>query len=77
MLPHAPQVADDILALHDALEALATIEPAIAELVTLRYFGGLTLREAADLLGIPPRTADAHWAYARAWLLEAIDGAAG
>lgn len=64
-----PEVADELLALHEALDALALARPEIAELVTLRYFGGLTLREAAEMLGISPRTADSRWAYARAWLL--------
>jgi RNA polymerase sigma factor (TIGR02999 family) len=59
---------DDILAVHEALDRLAAVDPRIAKLVTLRYFGGRTLREAADDLGIAPRTADAWWAYARAWL---------
>jgi RNA polymerase sigma factor (TIGR02999 family) len=70
-----PEIADDLLALHDALDALAKAEPAIAELVTLRYFGGMTIREAAEVLGIAPRTADAHWAYARAWLSVAMQDA--
>jgi RNA polymerase sigma factor (TIGR02999 family) len=64
-----PEIAEELLALDEALTALAAVEPKIAELVTLRYFGGLTLKEAAAALDIPPRTADAHWAYARAWLL--------
>jgi RNA polymerase sigma factor (TIGR02999 family) len=58
----------DILAVHEALDRLATVDPRIAKLVSLRYFGGRTLRAAADDLGIAPRTADAWWAYARAWL---------
>ncbi len=58
----------DVLAVNDALERLAEKEPKVAELVTLRYFGGLTVPEAAAALGISPRTADAWWAYARAWL---------
>lgn len=62
------ELADEILALDEALTAFARVEPQIAELVTLRYFGGLTIREAAAALGIAPRTADAHWVYARAWL---------
>ena len=57
-----------VLAVHDALDRLAAVEPRVANLVTLRYFGGRTLREAAEDLGIAPRTADAWWAYARAWL---------
>jgi RNA polymerase sigma factor (TIGR02999 family) len=63
-----PEVADSLLALHDALDALAIARPDAAELVTLRYFGGYTIRDAAEVLGISPRTADARWAYARAWL---------
>ena len=59
---------DDILAVHEALDRLAKVDPRIARLVSLRYFGGRTLRAAADDLGIAPRTADAWWAYARAWL---------
>jgi RNA polymerase sigma factor (TIGR02999 family) len=58
----------DILAVHEALDRLATVDPRMAKLVSLRYFGGRTLREAAEDLGIAPRTADAWWAYARAWL---------
>jgi len=65
----APELAEDLLALDEALTAFAAVEPTIAELVTLRYFGGLTLKEAAATLEIAPRTADADWAYARAWLL--------
>ena len=51
-----------------ALKKLAAIEPAKAKLVELRYFGGLTGEQAAEVLGISPTTADRHWAYARAWL---------
>jgi RNA polymerase sigma factor (TIGR02999 family) len=65
-----PELADELLALHEALNALAQAQPAIAQLVELRYFGGLTIKEAAEVLGVAPRTADAHWAYARAWLLD-------
>lgn len=65
----APELADELLALDAALNKLAEVRPKVAELVTLRYFGGMTLKEAADSLGLAHRTADAHWAYARAWLL--------
>jgi RNA polymerase sigma factor (TIGR02999 family) len=58
----------EVLAVHDALERLAAVEPRVANLISLRYFGGLTIPEAAQSLGISPRTADAWWAYARAWL---------
>jgi RNA polymerase sigma factor (TIGR02999 family) len=64
----APDPDDDVLAVHDAIDRLAGVHPGVAKLVTLRYFGGRTLREAAQDLGIAPRTADAWWAYARAWL---------
>jgi RNA polymerase sigma factor (TIGR02999 family) len=65
----APEADDDLLALDEALHKLALAEPQVAELVQLRYFAGLTIPQAARLLGIAPRTADAWWAYARAWLL--------
>src|SRR5262249_30753306 len=64
--------ADDILALDEALTALAAVDQPKAELVKLRYFAGLTLEEAAQLLGISRATADRYWAYARAWLFDAL-----
>lgn len=70
-----PEAAEDLLALDEALTKFAMVEPKIAELVNLRYFGGLTIKESAAVLGISPRTADSHWAYARAWLLAAIQQA--
>ena len=60
--------ADDIIALDEALTTLAQKHPQRAELVKLRYFAGLTIDEAAQVLGISPSTADRHWTYARAWL---------
>jgi RNA polymerase sigma factor (TIGR02999 family) len=60
--------SDEILALDDALNGLAEEHPEKARLVKLRYFGGLTLDEAAQALGISSSTADRNWAYARAWL---------
>ncbi len=59
---------DDLLDLTDALDAFAAEDPAKAELVKLRFFGGLSVEEAARVLGISRATADRHWAYARAWL---------
>jgi DNA-directed RNA polymerase specialized sigma24 family protein len=70
-----PDPFDDVLAVHDALDRLAAVEPRVAKLVTLRYFGGRTLREAAEDLGVAPRTADAWWAYARAWLADDLSRA--
>jgi RNA polymerase sigma factor (TIGR02999 family) len=64
----AQQSPDELLAVHEALDRLAGIEPRAAELVKLRYFAGFTNKEAAEILGIAPRTADNLWAYARAWL---------
>ena len=61
--------ADELLAIHEALDRLTVTNPRAAELVKLRYFVGLTLDEAAQTLGISPRTADGVWAYAKAWLL--------
>lgn len=60
---------EDLLALDEAMEALAVEDAACANLVKLRFFAGLSLREAAEALAIPRRTADRHWAYARAWLV--------
>ena len=64
--------ADELLALDEALTQLAAADPRKAELVKLRFFAGLTLEEAAELLGISRATADRHWAFARAWLYAAM-----
>jgi RNA polymerase sigma factor (TIGR02999 family) len=63
---------DDLLALDEALTSLAEKHPEKAELVKLRYFAGLTVSEAAGVLGISTSTADRHWTYARAWLYRSI-----
>jgi RNA polymerase sigma factor (TIGR02999 family) len=70
----APEIADDLLDLDEALNKLAALEPQIAELVKLRYFAGLTIPQVAEALGVSPRTADSYWAYARAWLLKELHG---
>jgi RNA polymerase sigma factor (TIGR02999 family) len=70
----APQPSDDVLAVHESLDKLAATDATAAELVKLRYFAGLTLPEAADVLQISTRTADRLWAYARAWLHREISG---
>lgn len=59
-----------LLDLNEALERFAQDAPREAEMVKLRFFGGLTLKEAASATGISLATAKRHWAYARAWLLE-------
>ena len=64
--------ADELLALDEALTRLAVADPRRAELVRLRYFAGLTLEQVAELLGISRATADRHWAFARAWLYDAL-----
>ena len=58
----------DLIALDEALHELAVHDPRKAELVKLRYFAGLTIRQAADALQISESTADADWAYAKSWL---------
>jgi RNA polymerase sigma factor (TIGR02999 family) len=63
---------DEFLALDEALTQLAAADPRRAELVRLRYFAGLTLEQAAEMLGISRATADRHWAFARAWLYDAM-----
>jgi RNA polymerase sigma factor (TIGR02999 family) len=60
---------EELLALDEALQLLAEEDETCAKLVNLRFFAGLSLREAAESLGITRRTADRRWAYARAWLL--------
>ena len=64
--------ADDLVALDEALSRLEAEEPAVGAVVKLRYFAGLTAEEAAGALGLSKRTADRHWAYAKAWLFEAL-----
>jgi RNA polymerase sigma factor (TIGR02999 family) len=64
----APEPGEDVLALDEALEKLSAADKTAAELVRLRFFAGLSIPEAAEILGISPRSADRLWAYARAWL---------
>jgi RNA polymerase sigma factor (TIGR02999 family) len=67
-----PTADEDLLAINEALERLATTEPQAAQVVKLRYFGGLTIEQTADALAISVRTANRHWAYAKAWLYKQI-----
>jgi RNA polymerase sigma factor (TIGR02999 family) len=60
--------SEDLLAINDALEKFAAVEPQKAELVKLRYFVGLNFEECAEISGISVQTAKRWWAYARAWL---------
>jgi RNA polymerase sigma factor (TIGR02999 family) len=68
----AAEPPDDLLAVNQALDRLAQIDASAAELVKLRYFAGLSVPQAADVLGMSPRSADRLWAYARAWLRREI-----
>jgi RNA polymerase sigma factor (TIGR02999 family) len=69
----ASDADDDLLLLDGALTQLAIVDPKAAHLVKLRYFAGLTVRQAAAALDISPRSADFLWAYARTWLLQKIE----
>ena len=69
---------DELVALGEALDRLAAVNPRAADRVKLRFFAGLSGREAAGVLNISPRKADQVWAYARAWLLDRLnDGTPG
>jgi RNA polymerase sigma factor (TIGR02999 family) len=68
----AQNPADDLLSLDEVLTRLEAIDAPAARLVKLRYFVGLTMQEAADALGIPLRTAERNWTYAKTWLSRAL-----
>jgi RNA polymerase sigma factor (TIGR02999 family) len=69
--------SDELLALDEALDKLKSHDPQKALLVDLRYFGGLTIEQAAEVLGISRVTAHRYWTYARAWLHQQLAGPAG
>ncbi|MGD0814426.1 MAG: sigma-70 family RNA polymerase sigma factor [Verrucomicrobiota bacterium] len=66
----APARDDELLVVNDALDKFAALDARKAELVKLRFFAGLTLEQAAGVLGVSEPTAKRWWAYARAWLFE-------
>jgi RNA polymerase sigma factor (TIGR02999 family) len=66
--------AEDILAIDDALACLAAEDPQAAQLVKLRFYAGLSVEEAAQMVGLARSTAYEHWAYARAWLHRRLQG---
>ena len=68
---------DQLLAMNEALDKLAARNPLESEVVKLRYFVGMTNDEAAEALGISPRTAKYYWTHARAWLYHAITSTSG
>jgi RNA polymerase sigma factor (TIGR02999 family) len=73
-VPCAPEPAEELLSLNEALDELAREDPRKAELVKLRYFAGLSVQEAAEVLGVSRATADRYWAYAKVWLYCALSG---
>ena len=70
----APLANDQLLAVNEALDELALEHPVQAELVKLRYFTGLTIKEVSEVLGISVTTAKNYWTFSRAWLLSEIEG---
>ncbi len=71
----ATAMHEDLIALDTALDRLKAFDSQAVQLVQLRYFVGLSIPDAAELMGIAPRTADRVWAFARAWLHQEIAGA--
>jgi RNA polymerase sigma factor (TIGR02999 family) len=74
LVTRAAPPLEDILAVDEAVERLTAFAPQAARLVKLRFFAGLTGEQAAADIGVSPRTADALWAYARAWLFDHLGG---
>lgn len=70
--PAGPMVDEQILAVHEALDELGKVDARKAELVKLRYFVGMTITEASEILGISEPTAKRWWRYSRAWLYREI-----
>ena len=63
----------DVLALHEALERFAALDPKLARIVELRFFGGLTIEETAQELGDSPATIKRNWKLAKAWLARELE----
>jgi len=72
--PQDPHQNIDILALDEALVQLAALDPELARVVELRYFGGLTVEETAEVTGVSPATVKRQWTLARVWLKRALEG---
>jgi RNA polymerase sigma factor (TIGR02999 family) len=72
----SPTPGHDLVALHDALDALAAEDARKSQVVELRFFGGLTVNEAAEVLGVSADTVMRDWAFAKAWLLRELAGGA-
>ena len=71
--PGRPQDVD-VIVLHDALDQLSAIDPRKSRIVELKFFGGLTTNEIAEVLRLSPATIERDWSFARAWLYDAISG---
>jgi RNA polymerase sigma factor (TIGR02999 family) len=72
--PSADAPPEDLLALDESLEQLTLLDPTAGQLVKLRYFAGLSIEQAAEILTLSTATAYRHWAFARAWLHSQVDG---
>jgi RNA polymerase sigma factor (TIGR02999 family) len=70
----SPQPARDLVALDEALKELSEFDPRKARVVELRFFGGLSVEETAEVLGVSPNTVVRDWSTARAWLYKAVAG---
>ena len=68
-----PMPDDELLALDDALDRLASVDPLAGEIVRLRFFAGLTWPEISELMEMPERELNRQWAFARAWLRDAME----
>jgi len=68
--------AVDLIALHDALDALAAIDPRKSRIVELKFFGGLTIAEIAEVMELSPATIEREWSFSRAWLYDVLAGGA-
>ena len=73
-LGHSVSRSVDVIALDDALQDLVKLNPQHSQIVELRFFGGLTIEEVAEVLGVSPRTVQRDWRMARAWLRQQIFG---
>jgi RNA polymerase sigma factor (TIGR02999 family) len=69
----SPQRGSEILALEDALQALAKVDPRKAEVIELRFYGGLSVEETAEFLRVSPQTVMRDWKLARSWLLREME----
>ena len=75
--PVAPEVAEDILAMHDALGRLAQLDERQSRVVEYRFFAGMSVPETAELLGLSTATVKRDWAVASAWLRREMVGSPG